>query len=124
MKKQMFILIFILSLSTGGAALTALNATYTDEFSQLVEQQKPLQAAETVYENFMGNMFWGVIIAILYVGFWMVTGSFYYPLIILDIMWFIFSLKVNPAFSIYVYVANVSAIGLLIMRAVGAAWRR
>lgn len=100
-----------------------LNATYTDYFTHLA-YGRPLQAAESVFEDFLGMFFWGIIIGIIYIAFWIRSGNFYYPLLSLNALWWVFAEKVHPGVTVYVFVANMVGLGGIVMNVLAPILRR
>ena len=106
---------FTLGTTTTTTTLRPLNATYPGPLLKLIEGE-PLQAAEEVYTDIMGDFFWAAILLIIFVSVWLRTNNIFYPTLVLDILWVVFGADTHAKVQMVVYGINALAIGLLIMK--------
>lgn len=104
--------------SSGYITLTVippLNTSQTQGQNDLMGGH-PLQAAEGVFTALIGNLFWGILIATIFIGLWLRTMNFTYATLVLFIINIVIGYKLPGEMNQLVWLIYVAAIFQVIFK--------
>ena len=96
--------------TSAAAATVNMSVGHNTDYNELVGGQ-PVQAVRTTFTDLLGNLIFGIMAGILFVGLWIRT-SLIFAVFILDLVEAAFLWSFMPAeVQVFVYILNFVAIG-------------